>query len=460
MKRLALLAMLAGACGDDEGGTTPDARPPDAPPAPDAAPCPTPTGSGMEHSSGILADETWSAADSPHIVTFDIAVQGSTLTIEPCSEVRIRGGFGLEVGGTTGSAPAAIVAHGTAGRGIRFVRDAAGEPWGFLIAYDTGTIDFEEVDLEGGGDPATAPNNGGTLIAAGPGGNMGLTRNLRLIDVTVEGSGGYGVNVQTRAAFTADSAGLVIHGAASSALYVHAPALDSIPAGTYAGNGADEILVAGAGSLLDPSITFHQRGVPYRMETGFSMAPEAAGGNPSVLTIEAGVVIGFENGSPANVWSMDLGTSNGSAPGNIWPVRLIANGTAAAPIVLTSAAATPAAGDWAGLKWGGGPPDGNMMSFVRIEYAGGNSGTAAFGCGPGDNDAALIITNWRPEDAFITDSTFSDSAAGGIVSGWSTDEGGPNLLGNNTFTNIANGCNVARWADGDSSCPSPPPLCF
>jgi hypothetical protein len=197
------------------------------------------------------------------------------------------------------------------------------------------------------------------------------------------------------------------------------------------------------------------------METEFTMMPAmpASQGGLSTLTIEGGVTMLFER-NETGFWRLLLGASSGPEPENLWPVRLRAEATPDAPIVLTSAEATPAAGDWGGIAWGGGPPDGNVMTNVRIEYAGADSGTQGFGCGESDNDAALIITNWRPADAFITSSTISDSAAGGIVSGWSTDLGGPNLGAGNTFTNIANGCNVSQWANGDGSCPGTPPLCL
>src|SRR5688572_6284681 len=105
-----LLAFLAGGCGDDEGGTTPDA-----PPAVDARPdsaigCAAPTGPGTEHSTAIAVDETWTEEDSPHIVTFDIAVTDATLTIEPCAVVRVKTGYGIVMNGTTGTGR--LVAHG------------------------------------------------------------------------------------------------------------------------------------------------------------------------------------------------------------------------------------------------------------------------------------------------------------------------------------------------------------
>ena len=471
-----VLAMVA-AC-KDEGTVQPL---PDAPAEPDAMidpRCPAVTGAGTEHQGTISADETWTAAASPHIVTFNISVQNATLTLEPCAVVQIRKGYTITVGATSG-AQAALVAHGESVpvpggapviRGITVERADAAMPWGSLRAFPTGRIDFEHVHLSGGADPDTAQNLGGTIIGAGPGGNTGTTPNVRLVDVTIEDSAGFGVNLITRSVFSADSANLTITGAgmmpgastvARYPISVDGPAVSTIPTGTYTGNAIDAIRVANAASLLDANILFPSRGVPLQIESSFSMSPQTsvAAGGLSTLTIEAGVTIKFQPAAAGNIWSLGLGASNGALPANIFPVRLIAQGTAAQPIVFTSSAATPAAGDWTGIEWHGGPATGNVLSHVRIEYAGGDSGTVGFGCGAADNDAALIIRNWRPDDVFITDTTISDSAAGGIVSGWQADANGPSLVGTNTFTNVA-GCRVARWRDGNGSCPSPPPICL
>ncbi len=455
------------------GGDTVDHLP-DAPPAPG---CEAPTGPGTEHSSGIQADETWTLADSPHIVTFSLSI-GATLTIEPCAVVRIRKGFSISIGGTTGFPPAALVAHGESidngsapptVRPVRFERDAADAPWGSIRVFPTGTLDLEHVVLTGGGDPATAQNFGGTVIAVGSGGSTPLVRSVRVVDVTIEGSGGFGANLQTRAAFTADSTGLTIHGAGALPaggsvdtrfpIYVEGAAVSSIPDGTYTGNAIDEIAVANA-ALIAEDVTIHDRGVPYRSLGTFGMSPaqSAANGGLLTLTIEGGVTMKFPNGG-ATVHSLRLGTSNGMLPQNLFPVRLVAAGSLEKPITLTSAEATPAAGDWVGIEWAAGPPAGNEMRNVLVEFAGGDSGTLGFGCGPADNDAALIFRNWRPDDAFITDSAFVNSAAGGITSGWRSDLTGPSFLGN-TFTAIGNGCKQSRWADANGSCPTTPPICL
>lgn len=448
---------------------------PDAP----AGECVEPTGEGTTHQGAINADETWTADASPHVVTGAITIRGATVTLEPCAVVLLQKGFGIEVGETPGGAPAALVAHGAVAtldgaevrRPVSFRRFAGAEPWGSLRAAATGVLDLEHVDLVGGGDPDTAQNFGGTVVGLGAAGNAGLTPNVRVVDVVIEGSGGFGVNLQQRAAFHADSAGLVVSGSGalpalsavdtSYPIYLDGPALTSMPAGSYTGNARDEIFVANAQSMPDPSLTIHDRGVPYHLGNGLGMAPDgtAAEGALSILTIEAGVTLKVHNGGAANTVSVNLGVSSGATPDLIRPVCLIAEGSASAPIVFTSADDSPVAGAWGGLEWHGGPPTGNVMRNVRVEFAGADSGTASFGCGPGDNDAALIITNWRPADAFIQDSTFADSAGGGIVSGWVSDEDGPDLKSGNTFERIANGCDVARWQDTDG-CPADPPLCL
>ena len=93
--------------------------------------------------------------------------------------------------------------------------------------------------------------------------------------------------------------------------------------------------------------------------------------------------------------------------------------------MFTSDAEAPAAGDWVGLYLDASPSAGNTLSFARILYAGGDGQTASYGCGPGDNDAAVLITDWRPADAFIQNVEISASAGGGIMSGWSSDDGDP-----------------------------------
>jgi hypothetical protein len=244
-------------------------------------------------------------------------------------------------------------------------------------------------------------------------------------------------------------------------IYILPPSINTLPPGTYTGNATDEILVDELSGAFAFDETFRNLGVPYRMRYGYSQRPtlSVAQGGLITLTIEAGVTMKLLKAA-GNIPSFNLGSSSGDLPSQINPVRLVANGTAALPIVFTSAAAVPAAGDWAGIEYHGGPATGNVVNFVRVEYAGGDSGTSGFGCGPTDNDAGLIIRNWIPGNDFVQNSTFSNSAGGGIVLGWTSDTPRDFKTGN-TFSAIGNSCAVARWRNFTlPGCPLPPPMCF
>jgi len=124
----------------------------------------------------------------------------------------------------------------------------------------------------------------------------------------------------------------------------------------------------------------------------------------TTLTIPAGMTITAE-ASGANVY---IAISQGA--------KIIANGTSAAPIVLTSAASNPAAGDWGGLIILGKAPinsvvagatstseiaslpyggniandDSGSIQYLRVEYSGGaadgqseNNGLSFYGVGSG-----------------------------------------------------------------------------
>ena len=294
--------------------------------------------------------------------------------------------------------------------------------------------------------------DGGAIAAAG-GGGADLNRNVRAVNVLVNDPPTVGVELTGKAAFSADSRDLTITGSNDRPISVAPPAVQSIPTGTYTGNATDEIWVASDAIQTDEA--FHARGVPYRLAGTFTLVPQLteSEGGLATLTIDAGVTIRVPRGAGADN-SFQIGNSNAPGPAGNWPVRLIADGTAA-PITFTSAEAAPVAGDWAGIDWGGGPATGNVVRNLHVEYAGGNSGTQGFGCGPLDNDAALIIRHWIPAEGTITGSTFLSSAGGGIVSGWLTDAGGPNLKTGNTFTGVAV-CEVSRWKNATivPACPS------
>jgi len=431
--------------------------------------CAPPTGAGTLHGSLVPGDH-WTVAGNPHIITFDVTLASGTLTLDPCVVVRVREGFNIRIGNNPGGSPASLVAVGAPSLPIIFESEDPTKYWGSLRIIATGSANLESVTLRHAGNAATAQSFGGALQVLGDGIGTALTRNARVKNVRIETSATFGLNIQSSGGLTADSSGLVIFDSGrtpgnlaidtSYPVFVNPPSINTLPSGTYTGNAKDAILVGDQG-VVAADERFRNLGVPYRMRFGYTQLPALPSlqGGLSILEIDAGVTIKFLN-TVGNTWSLNLGAYGGQ-PADVSPVRLIANGTLAQPIYLTSAAAAPAAGDWGGIEWHGGPDTGNVMNFVHVEFAGADSSTSGYGCGPVDNDAALIITNWVPGADFVQNSTFSNSAAGGIVLGWSSNSV-HDFKTNNTFTAIGNGCAVARWQDPPPgpNCPLPRPICF
>jgi hypothetical protein len=86
----------------------------------------------------------------------------------------------------------------------------------------------------------------------------------------------------------------------------------------------------------------------------------------ATLTIEQGVIMKFKKDVELTIAYSGAG-------------HLVAVGTAALPIVMTSSAATPAAGDWAGIRFYGDAMTGNQLSYVTLDYCGRPNGGCIVG---------------------------------------------------------------------------------
>lgn len=401
--------------------------------------CSAPTGTGTKHMGDVTSDTTWAAADSPHIVpsSFKVA-KGATLTIEPCAEVRIQA-TGITVDGK-------LVADGTASTPITITADDASKPFTYIRSF--GSMDFANVTISHGG--ASDPNAYG-MIDARADGTKPPQAVLRMVNVTLDGSGGYGVSLREGAAFTADSSGLTVKNAAVSPVRAEAPLAGSVPSGTYTGNGEDAIVVIAQNPLLTDS-TWRARGVPYRIGdtkgngTDLRIGPPASG-PLATLTIESGVTVAVsKNGR--------ILTNSTGSPGMATGALVATNA------VFTSAEASPAAGDWVGLYLAGAPAAATRLDGVHVEYAGGPSYAKSFHCDTTgglneEEDAAIIILSGSPPGgAFVTNSTIASSAGYGIDRGWM---GGPvDFTPTNTFQDVAK-CQQSYPRPMSGNCPNPPP---
>lgn len=440
--------------------------------------CPEPSGPGTTHRDNVTGSETWTAADSPHFITTNLSVYG-TLTIEACAKVVLSNGVSLAIGGS-GIPGGKLITQGTyvpeqngkpeVIKPVVFDSAKEGDYWGSLVVWYQGEAEFNVTALVHGG--STVGGYNGALAARGP--NDGtLRRMLKANTLLILESAGFGLNLSSGAGFYENAeAAISVLGAGRKAtpsgpynpIYpaiVEPPGVGTLPPGEYYGSTEQELadndrIYVYASRTINVSEQFHERGVPYTVDGQFYMRPNGA----ATLTIDPGVELRFRRDGN-RVSGMLIGDGASIDPR---PVKLDIQGTAEKPIVFTAESKTPVAGDWSGLYLDSSPPAGNKFTYAKVLYAGGESGTNSYGCGPKDNDAAILITDWRPDDAFLQNVEVSHSAGGGIMCGWRSDAAGPDLKTGNSFSNIGNGCAVSRWANVTGvACPNrteEAPLCL
>jgi hypothetical protein len=423
---VAALGSFVSACG------------PQSPDAPEASECPVVTSAApIVHGLSVAQSETWSAAAGPHVVqgTTTLAAN-ATLTIEPCARVIFRRDAAL-----VASQPGArIVAEGTARRPITFTGDN-GARWGEVAVQHPARASLRYARFaNGGGDRfhrhATISLRGDSMTPAQP---------VALLDhVTVDDSLGPAVVAERTATFAPGSGDLVVTragvgGDVPFAMWINEHAIDALPTGSYTGNRVDEILVdpTGANGMggLQQDATMRDRGVPYRIgDSSVDRFGIGEGGRTArsrtTLTVEPGVVMRFSPGTRLNV---ELYTGDFAASGVLRAV-----GTAVRPIVMTSAAATPRAGDWSGIWYGGIPSADNRLEHVSLEYTGYDCGCVLATCSDvADHDAAVIFSQ-PPPTAFVRNVRFAHGHGHGVFRGW---RGGatPDFMATNTFEDMR-GC--------------------
>lgn len=444
------MVLLAAAC---ESSTSSEPEP-DAgvTPSEDAAPsekCVTPTGDGTKHPQNLASDnEVWTAAGSPHIVDFGLTIrEGEKLTIEPCAVVRFKTNVGLLVQGD-------LNAEGDADRPILFER-ADAESWSNIQARKTAKVRLAYAKLTGGGRPGTTDlDKTATLVVQGdPSSPNGVQPIVHVDHVTIDGSESLGANLAENSAFTDDSRELTITGSASAPVRIWQRAVSSLPTGTYTGNQANEFLIDG-GNFGDYEIvgevTIRDRGLPYRVT--YASLHVGSDTQTGALTIEPGVTLRFDS-----TRSLTVGTKTTD---QVATGTLRAIGTADKPIVFTSAAATPTAGDWVGIVFKGTPSANNRIEHATIAYAGGGSLFSSYDCyyqaleEDGGDDGAIVIAADAagPAAAFVTNTRIEHSAKFGIVRGWRGDP--VDFLTTNEFVDVPK-CKQSypRGSDINGSCP-------
>jgi hypothetical protein len=191
--------------------------------------------------------------------------------------------------------------------------------------------------------------------------------------VTIQGSTSPGAVLAGTTGFAEGSTELTITASGSQALpeplALNPNALGTVPSGRYTGNRSDAIYVSSevASSsvyYLGQDATLRDVGVPYRMD-GLTVGGASA---QATLTVEAGVEVRVTQAKTIEIYD---GRS-----------ALAAVGTSARPVIFTSARATPASGDWTGLRFGGLNAR-DTLQQGRADASTGRGGPADQGSGDG-----------------------------------------------------------------------------
>lgn len=415
--------------------------------------CGTPSGTVVAHAADIVADEVWEGDGIVHSVPGSLQIRSGTVTIEPCAIVSLGAGASITARGSE-EAPARLVAAGTSpSRFVSFVRANEAEPWGTVRGYNvSSTIELHYTELHGGGEFGGTYRNPTITLAGGEYSDppVGL---IEVDHVTIDGSVGVGIYLDGSVAFTANSTDLTVQNTADYPLAMTMMALGSIPTGTYTGNAADAVLVHSQFNVF-ADLTVKKR-LPVHIQTA-SMTVAAVGNvtSPVTLTLEPGVELRFEP-LTVNPGARVTFGGNGQLVNRVGV--LIAEGTEDDPIVFTSGADTPAAGDWEGLWLD--TANGSRMDHVIIEYAGAENGITSVNCKPKNitDDAALIVGDFDdqyiPPADLITNSTIRFSAGSAINAMWVSDALGPDLTQNgNTLSDYAECAQTYNSVTG--GCPS------
>jgi hypothetical protein len=347
----------------------------------------------------VTADLLLTKACSPYTIKDDLRVEGNaTLTIEPGVTLRFEPDLPVWLGYNGGGK---LVANGTAASPITFTSanatPGAGDWAGIALWSGTmaGTsLSYVKLDYCG--------SNGDACVLG-----TGAKPNRVTIDHVIidhVGAGADGI-----AEKDVDSNFVI-----TNCTFSNIPSTPtqqyaiSVQAPSFAGIGTTNVYNGGAmielaGGTISTNTQWQNLGATVAVTDNLRVE----GPSTPALTIAAGSV--FKFATDIEFW---IGYSNSGS--------LIVNGTATAPVTLTSLNASPKAGDWVGIVvWTGSA----TFNYATIAYAGSDKGNLSV---VGDT-ASLTVQN----------STISNSASYGI--GIPCDSKAAVTSTGNTFTSNADG---------------------
>src|SRR3990167_6927925 len=314
----------------------------------------------LNHSSSITSDETWYAADNPHIVTTGIHVYSSaTLTIEPGCLVKFDAYAALYIGYYSA---ATLNAAGTSGNPITFTSNVgtpAPADWQGIVFFNStvdGSTIMDYCTVEYGGYDSY--NSNIHCNNASP----------TIQNCTIQHSDEYGIYCDNYSAPTLTNNTISNNG--SYPITEFCDMLDSnVTGNTGSANGTNAIEVRG-GAILS-SHTWVVQGFYFNVTAATHVY------NGATLTIPPGCLVKFDSGTALYIGYYSAATLNEV-------------GTSVNPITFTSNEATPAPGDWGGVLFYNSTDDAaTIMDYCTVEYGGASSENSNIYC----NSASPTIQN-------------------------------------------------------------------
>lgn len=339
-------------------------------------------GNGTPHthfSQTITNDTIWAPQNNPHTVDGTVTVKGGSLTIEPGTIILFTDGSKLKTGGADNSL---LVADGTAEKPITF-SSAADSPqpgdWQY-IEFDEGTdanSSLSYCTIEYGGTEFW-----GIIDIA----DCSVNINNCVIQNAVNG-----ITLNETAYFESFTGNNI-----DAAVSISLESVATLGENNTATGG----FLAGSGELTAADVLWKAQNSPLVFDGLVEISTN--------LTIEAGAELQFATNAQLLVGS-----------GN-----LLAQGSSESPIIFTSAAETPQAGDWQGIAFSPQVSEGSVLDFCTVAYGG--SDDTYQGNISVDGTSYLTISNC----------TITDSQQYGI---FLLNGAAPVIEDNNTFSNNASG---------------------
>ena len=222
----------------------------------------------------LIADETWTAAGSPHRLMDDLFIaDGHLLTIEPCAVVELAEGVFIQVGASgSGGSLGDLKLVGVADQPI-VVTGLEKKPgfWHSLRLSRVGlrtqlayvTIEYGGKDGGfGGAAGGLGGFMGGMVWASGQNGGSSPT----VVQTTLRKGTSHGFCYEYDAEFGQGSGALSVTGMTGFPIVIGTRGARSLPDGAYTGNGDDRVRLVAYGASVEGDITWRHLSVPYVLE--------------------------------------------------------------------------------------------------------------------------------------------------------------------------------------------------